>query len=84
MIGGTAIPPTKEQQEGLKEWLEIADNMRNVSGNEVKPFDYSATLGQLYRGACIACRIHMKIDVVGQPTTQYLVPRLRRFRGAMK
>jgi len=58
------MPPNKEQREYLKELFELADNVRDVGANKVKPANHRfVVLGKSYFEGRIACHFHFVIRV---------------------
>jgi hypothetical protein len=57
------MPPNKEQRERLKEWLELAENMDDISGDMVKFRDDPIPLWERYLRGHVALHFHMWVEV---------------------
>src|SRR5215210_5674449 len=86
-IGGTAIPPTKEQRERLKEWLELADDADDVRGYGIDSgcrcggirHGHSTALwgmghvGETYHRGDTTCHLHVSLESRGANPHAYIL-----------
>ena len=79
-------PDREGFREGLKEWLELAENMDDIPRDGVEVVNYAMPTGrplwQLYRGGRIPCHIHIEVNLIGQSATHYLCATFERLRGS--
>ncbi len=67
MIGGTAIPPTKEQREGLQEWCDSFYYPVDGSNHYADTQNHRGVhLWKLYGWGDVACHFHLRVYFAGQ------------------